>query len=80
MTKPKLERCGFCGSYFRGDKHLKVEELNKTSQKDLDEAPLGYCPDAQAEYEEQNTEPQRYVTRDMAIDVGDENLEGQPYN
>jgi len=75
----KLERCGFCGQYFKGDHLLTIKELKKISQKELDKAPAGYCPNAQGEYEEQNPEPQRYVTRDMAIDAEDPSLEGQPY-
>lgn len=75
-TEQKIERCGFCGSLFRGDTLLSVEELNATPQNIIDEAPLGYCPNAQAENAEENP-PQRYVTRDMAIDAGDLSLEGQ---
>lgn len=79
MQDLKLERCGYCGSFFRGKEYIFAEELSKISKQDLDEAPLGYCSNAQAEHYEQNPEPQNYVTRDMAIDAGDLSLEGQRY-
>ena len=76
MREKNLERCGFCGQFFIGLEYLTVDELNSTPKEKLDAAPLGYCPNAQAESDEQ--EPQRYrITRDMAIDAGDPNLEGQ---
>lgn len=75
----KIERCGYCGSYFSGNAYLTIEELKGTPKEIIDKAPLGYCPNAQRESGEYD-EPQRYITRDMAIDAGDPSLEGQPYN
>ncbi len=71
----EIERCGFCGSFFRGLEYLLAEELNKTSEEVLNKASLGYCPNAEREQEE--AEPTMHqVTRDMALDAGDPNLEG----
>lgn len=50
----KLERCGYCGVYVRGDQILYSDELNTLSEKELAEAPLGYCPNAMQEHYEQN--------------------------
>jgi hypothetical protein len=73
----KIEMCGFCGRYFRGNEYLTTEELNKISKEELDNAPLGYCPEAQQEDFEQNPEHYMHqVTRDMAIDAGQPELEG----
>ena len=52
----KLERCGFCGVYFRGSENLTDEEIKKLSEKELNEAPLGYCSNANQENYEQNPE------------------------
>ena len=72
----KIERCGFCGSYFKGLEYLTADELKAIPQAELDKVELGYCPNAQAE--ENFTYPEKqYVTRDMAIDAGDLSLEGQ---
>lgn len=76
MKQQKLERCGFCGSYFRGNEYVDADELNKLTKKELNNAPMGYCPNANYEAE-QDQEPQRRVTRDMAIDAGMPELEGQ---
>lgn len=51
-----LERCGYCGAYFRGSEYLSSDELSYISATDLEEAPLGYCPNAQAEHYQQNPE------------------------
>ena len=72
-----IERCGFCGRYFNDNYYLTQEDIENTAAKLLEEAPLGYCPNAQAEDAEQNPEQYRRVTRDMAIDAGDPDLEGQ---
>lgn len=50
----KLERCGYCGRWFVGDSYLLSEQLKKFTQEELDNAPLGYGPDAQREHYEQN--------------------------
>ena len=55
-TADKLERCGFCGVYFRGSENLTDEEIKKLSEKELNEAPLGYCSNANQENAEQNPE------------------------
>lgn len=55
-TKPKLERCGYCGRWFIDDKYLLSEELKQFTQEQLDAAPLGFGPDAQAEHYQQNPE------------------------
>ena len=71
----KIERCGFCGRFFRGAEYLSAEELNKTKEEVLNKVLHGYCPNAEGEQEE--TEPAMHqVTRDMASDAGDPNLEG----
>lgn len=65
---PKLERCGFCGRWFIGDKIIIEEDLITFTNEQLKEAPLGYCPDAQAEYYQQNPEeayPDRYNSDDL---------------
>lgn len=76
----RIERCGYCGQFFRENEYLTTDELNKTKQEILDSAPLGYCPNAQQEHADQNNENNLVqVTRDMAIDAGDMRLEGQLY-
>lgn len=70
----KIERCGFCGMFYIGDKYMTVDELNATDPTLLDNAPLGYCPNA---CNEDPANQHRRVTRDMAIDAGDLSLEGQ---
>lgn len=74
----KLKRCGLCGRYFRGDNFLSTEELKNITKEEIENAPLDYCPDAHDEQQEK--EPQRYVTKDMAIDAGYPEMEGEPYN
>lgn len=78
MEIEKLERCGYCGRYFKGKDYITLEEIKDISPIALDTAPAGYCPEAQGETGE--AEERRYITRDMAIDAGDPSLEGQPYN
>ena len=60
--KPKLTRCGACGS-FQADPSFY-------SQKEQDEAELVHCGC-------ENESERHQVTRDMAIDAGDLSLEGQ---
>jgi len=76
VERAKIERCGFCGSFFRDIEYLTAHELNTIPQSELDAVPLGYCPNAQEEAQSQET-PRHQVTRDMAIDAGDPALEGQ---
>lgn len=83
ITKEKetiMERCGFCGRYFIGNEYVPEEELKKYTTEQLNNAPLGYCPEAKQEDFEQN--PQNYpkrITKDMAIDIGQPELEGEYY-
>ncbi|MEK6879273.1 MAG: hypothetical protein AABY22_06665 [Nanoarchaeota archaeon] len=56
----KIERCGFCGRFFRGVEYVSDEELD-TLKRDKDvnffvlydhdgkKIELGYCPEAYAE-------------------------------
>ena len=48
----KLERCGFCGMYFRGVEYVPDEELDNMDKGILDKTPLGYCPNANYESEQ----------------------------
>jgi len=70
----KMERCGFCGRYFVGVEYIPEEELKNYTVEQLNNAPLGYCPEAH--YEDPNYREPRQVTRDMAIDAGQPELEG----
>jgi hypothetical protein len=63
--KEKLTRCGACGAW--------QQDPQLFTTKEQEEVELVHCGC-------ENEEPQRYVTRDMAIDAGDLSLEGQPYN
>jgi len=47
-----LERCGYCGEYFIGGIYLSASELNETPKAKLENAPLGYCPNAEQEARE----------------------------
>ena len=49
----KLERCGFCGRYFIGNELLTDEEVEKLHPESIKNAPMGYCPNAQGEAQEQ---------------------------
>jgi hypothetical protein len=49
----KLERCGFCGRYFIGNELLTDEEVKKLHPESIKNAPMGYCPNAQGEAQEQ---------------------------
>ena len=75
--KDKIERCGFCGSYFRGNKYLTTDELNKLTKEEKEMKALGYCPNADQEDQQQNPSQPQYVTREMAIDAEDLSLEGE---
>lgn len=80
MNETPIQRCGFCGRYFQGDKFLTQTDIDEVlvngDSDDIYSAGLGYCPDAPGEQEDE--EPERHqVTRDMAIDAGDPSLEGQ---
>jgi hypothetical protein len=75
----KLERCGYCGAFFRGSDYLTPEEVNGLEPQERVSTPLGYCPNAQAESPSAEADERRLVTRDMAIDAGDPSLEGQIY-
>jgi hypothetical protein len=78
IKKQKLEKCGFCGSYFIGNHILTVNERKQLKQDKLNNALLGYCPNAQEEDYQQNPEKYRtQITKDMAIDAGMPELEGQ---
>ena len=46
---PKLERCGFCGMFFRGVEYVPDEELDNIEKEVLNNIPLGYCPNANNE-------------------------------
>lgn len=50
----KIERCGFCGRFFQGKNYLTSEELNKMNQDELNKAPIGYCPEANYESEQED--------------------------
>ena len=63
----RIERCGFCGRFFRGKEYLLDEEISKLKRdKDVNffvlydyndkQIELGYCPEANAEaqYEQQS--------------------------
>lgn len=68
MEKEKLERCGMCGDYLQDPRLYTKEEQ--------DNAKLTYCYDCEIK---ENENQQRTITRDMAIDAGDMNLEGQKW-
>lgn len=48
-----VQRCGFCGRYFLGLNYLSEDEV-KTLLHYGEEIPLGYCPNAIREAEEQD--------------------------
>ena len=62
--KPPIERCGYCGRYFRGNSFLTKEDEQDFAK--LDKYNLGYCPDAQREHYEQNPDdyPDQYNSDD----------------
>lgn len=65
MKEEKLERCGFCGSYFKGLEYLTADELKAIPQEELDKVELGYCPNAG--YEDPNyQEPFNPTIQEMA--------------
>lgn len=70
---PKIKRCGWCGTPIDDNcSPLPIDVCNKLTKEQLDNAELdnGYC--CPPEQEEQRMR----VTRDMAMDAGDMNLEG----
>jgi hypothetical protein len=76
----KIERCGFCGRYFRGTEYLEEQEAYAKADFEHQITPLGYCPEAEMEQDvHEGTGERRTITRDMAIDAGDLSLEGQPF-
>ena len=66
-VEPTVEQCGFCGRFFKGETYLD-------DFKPSGNIPIGYCPEAG--YEDPDHQPERRVTRDMAIDAGMPELEG----
>ena len=66
MKEDKLERCGFCGRWFTGDKFIDLEGIKERSDAELNSAPLGYCPEAQQEDYEQNPPPYEPTIQEMA--------------
>ena len=55
-----VTRCGFCGRYVFDGKFLEESEVEQMRDNDeLENVPLGYCPEAQREHYEQN--PQDYA-------------------
>lgn len=75
MNKEKLERCGFCGRWFTGDKFIDLEGIKERTDAELNSAPLGYCPEAQ---QEQSNEEKAYepTTQEM-VDAGIISLDSQ---
>lgn len=65
MKKGKLERCGACGDWS-ADQRLYTQE-------EQDNVELIHCGC-------EGLEEQHYITKDMAIDAGDPDLEGKPFN
>ena len=72
IEKEAIRRCGVCGIIFRVDgKLIDMEELDGLQNYEYE---LDYCIDCGSEeIERQN----RTVTKDMAIDAGMPELEGQ---
>jgi len=75
LKKNVIERCGFCGSLFSSSGYLTLDEVNLLTKEELASIPLGYCPNAG--YEDQNYQEERRVSKDMALDAGMPELEGQ---
>ena len=69
-----IKICGFCGTPLNDNNEpLSIDECNKLTEEQCNNATQDYgncCPP------EQEQERMR-VTRDMAIDAGDLDLEGQ---
>lgn len=66
----KIERCGWCGALL----NISIEEFEALPEGERNRrTELSDCGCNQQE------EHDRYVTRDMAIDAGDINLEGLRY-
>ena len=74
MSEVLYFRCGWCG-HPTDEKGYRLQHwTDETWIEEKAELVEGMCC-----IEEQYSEPQQYVTRDMAIDAGDLSLEGQPY-
>lgn len=56
MSKTKIERCGYCGTYIIDGVDADSDMLKKTTPKQLKNYTLGYCSNAQDEHQEQNPE------------------------
>jgi len=70
----KIKRCGYCGIPLDNECNpLSPEECKKLTEKQLNEAELicGSCC-----IDEQQKDNYIIVTKDMASDAGDPNLEG----
>ena len=50
--KEDIIRCGFCGRYVRGLEYVPDDELDKIDKEILAKTPLGYCPNANGEAQE----------------------------
>jgi len=75
-----IERCGLCGRLFRGENFLnerQAREAEILTGAAMATITLGYCPDApQEHYEQSEIDRPQFVTRDMAIDAGEPEMEG----
>ena len=47
MKEEILQRCGYCGNFFAGNNYVSFTDF---TEEELNNAPLGYCPNAQAEH------------------------------
>jgi len=56
----KVERCGFCGRYFKDKEFLNEEEVSFYEHYKINVS-LGYCPDAQMEDYQQNSEEGQWI-------------------
>ena len=59
-NKLPIDRCGYCGRYFQGDTYLITEDLVLLEKEgrlsEIENAPLGYCPEAGYEHAQLNPE------------------------
>ena len=60
-------RCGFWGSFFRGEHLLDLDECKQLTDEEYKEAPLGYCPNAQGEAEQQTPDQYKSVKYDYPL-------------
>ena len=78
--KDKIKRCGMCGTIMKNGVTISIEEIEQMSPKEIDDLELDWCDNCgYAEYVS-NQESRVQVTRDMAIDAGDPDMEGQWIN